>query len=429
MESVIFLVLGLIVLMGIGVPVAFSLGITSILFMVLQQGFDFSYEIVVQRMLHGVNNFTLLAVPFFIFAAKVMNQGGITTRIFNFANSVVGHLPGGLGQVNIVASIIFSGMSGSASADAAGLGSIELKAMSDAGYDKDFALAVTGASSLVGPIIPPSIPLVFYGVAAETSVGALLLAGIIPGLILGLSMMVYVAIYATLKNYPREKKQSVRDILKNLWYSLFPLFTPLIIITGIFSGWFTATEAAAVAATYALILSFIYGDMSLSDLPAVIEDTVKTTISAVLIAATANLYGWVVLREGIPMYAAEMISSIATTQVGALFIIIALLIVLGTFMAPIPAILILTPILVPYISSLGINKIHFGIIMILSLMIGLLTPPVGMVLYILQKVNGVPFIRIVKAILPFLIPVIITLIFLVYFPQITLFIPSLYFSQ
>jgi tripartite ATP-independent transporter DctM subunit len=358
-----------------------------------------------------------------------MNQGGITTRIFNFANSVVGHLPGGLGQVNIVASIIFSGMSGSASADAAGLGSIELKAMSDAGYDKDFALAVTGASSLVGPIIPPSIPLVFYGVAAETSVGALLLAGIIPGLILGLSMMVYVAIYATLKNYPREKKQSVRDILKNLWYSLFPLFTPLIIITGIFSGWFTATEAAAVAATYALILSFIYGDMSLSDLPAVIEDTVKTTISAVLIAATANLYGWVVLREGIPMYAAEMISSIATTQVGALFIIIALLIVLGTFMAPIPAILILTPILVPYISSLGINKIHFGIIMILSLMIGLLTPPVGMVLYILQKVSGVPFIRIVKAILPFLIPVIITLIFLVYFPQITLFIPSLYFSQ
>lgn len=429
MGSIIFLVFGLIFLMSLGIPVAFALGLTSIIFMTFQQGVDFSYEIVVQRMLHGVNNFTLLAVPFFIFAAKIMNQGGITTRIFKFANSAVGHLPGGLGQVNIVASIIFSGMSGSASADAAGLGSIELKAMSDAGYERDFAVAVTGASALVGPIIPPSIPLVFYGVSAETSVGALLLAGIIPGLILGVSMMVYVAIYATMKNYPREKKQSFHDVLVNLWRSLFPLFTPIIIIMGIFSGWFTATEAAAIAATYALIVSFIYGDMSLSDLPVVIEDTVKTTISAVLIAATANLYSWVILREGIPMYAAELISSVTTSQIGTLFIIIFLLIVLGTFMAPIPAILILTPILVPHIYSLGIDKIHFGIIMVLSLMIGLLTPPVGMVLYILQKISNVPFERIVRSIIPFLIPVIITLIFLVFFPQLSLFIPSLYFGQ
>jgi len=395
--------------MLIGVPVAFSLGLVSIFYMIFGAGVELNADIVVQRMLYGINNFTLLAVPFFIFAAKVMNYGGITTRLFNFARSLVGHLPGGLGQVNVLASMIFSGMSGSATADAAGLGSIELKAMSEAGYDKDFSVAVTGSSALIGPIIPPSIPLVFYGVSAEASVGALLLAGIIPGVILGISLMIMVAIYAKIKKYPLERKHTLSELLISLKNSLFPLFTPVIIIMGIFSGWFTATEAAVIASVYALVIGFIYGDISLSDLPMVIDDTVRTTVSAVFIAAIANLYAWLILQAGIPMDAAEFIATLTSNPTIALFIIVFFLIIVGTTLAPIPAILILTPILVPYIQSIGINKIHFGIVMVLSIMVGLVTPPVGMVLYVLQKISNVPFERIVRSILPFLIPIFIVL--------------------
>ena len=210
--TIIILVPGLIFLMLLGIPVVYSLGITSLLCLFFERGMDFSFTILAQRMVGGINNFTLLAVPFFILAAQIMNRGGITNRIFNFANALVGHLPGGLGQVNIVASIIFAGMSGSASADAAGLGQIELKAMNDAGYDKAFSVAVTGASSVVGPIIPPSIPLVLYGASANASIGALLMGGLILGLLLGIALMVYVAIYAHFKSFPISNKFTLQEI-------------------------------------------------------------------------------------------------------------------------------------------------------------------------------------------------------------------------
>jgi tripartite ATP-independent transporter DctM subunit len=429
MNALIILVGGLLVFMLVGVPVVYSLGLVSMLYMLLDGSIAFNVAVVAQGMLNGINNFTLLAVPFFIFAANVMNKGGITDRIFRFTNTVVGHMPGGLGQVNIFASIIFAGMSGSASADAAGLGSIEIKAMRDAGYDEDFSVAVTGASSIIGPIIPPSIPLVLYAVSSETSVGALLLAGILPGLLLGGLMMVYVAIYAKIKKFPRERRYSIKEIIESFIRAFFPLLTPIILIMGIFSGWFTATEAAVVAALYAMLVAFLYGDITIRDIPGVIHETMKLTVSAVILVTTANLYGWLVLRAGIPQYASEAISLITVNPQMTLFVIIGFLLVMGMIMDPIPGILILTPILAPHVVSLGVSPIHFGIIMILTLMIGLITPPVGMVLYILQKVSKIPFERIVKAILPFFIPILFTLFILALFPDITLAIPNLFFNR
>lgn len=427
MQAIIILVGGLLLFMLLGIPVIYSMGLVSALYMVFDPVFAFNSAVIAQGMLNGINNFTLLAVPFFIFAANVMNRGGVTDRIFGFANTLVGRLPGGLGQVNVMASIIFAGMSGSATADAAGLGSIEIKAMRDAGYDEDFSVAVTGASSIIGPIIPPSIPLVLYAVASETSVGALLLSGLLPGLLLGAMLMIYVAIYAKMKDFPRERKHTFREVVKSFIWAFFPLLTPAILIVGILIGLFTATEAAVVAATYAMIVSFAYGDIKIRDLPSIINDTMKLTVSAVFLVTTANLYGWLVLRAGVPQYASSFISSITVNPILTLFVIVGFLLVMGTVMDPIPGILILTPILAPHVMSLGVNPIHFGVIMVLSLMVGLITPPVGMVLYILQKVSKVPFERIVKAILPFFIPIVLAIVILILFPQITLALPNMFF--
>jgi tripartite ATP-independent transporter DctM subunit len=429
MQAIIILVGGLFVFMLLGVPVVFSLGLVSVIFLIFEPGMTLNPAIVAQGMLNGINNFTLLAVPFFIFAANVMNRGKITDRIFGFANTWVGHLPGGLGQVNIMASVIFAGMSGSATADAAGLGSIEIKAMRDAGYDDEFTLGVTGASSLIGPIIPPSIPMVLYAVSSDTSVGALLLAGILPGFLLGAALMLHVALYSKMKDFPKTRKYTIRERARSFIEAFFPLLTPVILIAGILTGLFTATEAAVVAATYAMIVSFLYGDITIKDLPGIIHETMKLTVSAVVLVTTANLYGWLVLRAGIPQYASGFISMITTNPVGTMFVIMIFLILMGTIMDPIPAILILTPILVPHVTSLGVSPVHFGVFMVLCLMLGLITPPVGMVLYILQKVSDVPFERIVKGILPFYVPIIISLIILMLFPKITLLLPTIFFAR
>lgn len=427
MQAIIILVGGLLLFMLIGIPVIYSMGLVSVLYMLFDASFTFNTAVIAQGMLNGINNFTLLAVPFFIFAANVMNRGGITDRIFGFANTLVGRLPGGLGQVNVMASIIFAGMSGSATADAAGLGQIEIKAMRDAGYDDGFSVAVTGASSIIGPIIPPSIPLVLYAVSSDTSVGALLLSGLLPGLLLGVMLMIHVAIYAKIKDTPRERKYSLREVAKSFVRAFFPLLTPAILIVGILIGWFTATEAAVVAASYAMIVSFAYGDIKIKDLPSIIHETMKLTVSAVFLVTTANLYGWLVLRAGVPQYASGFISMITLNPIMTLFVIVGFLLIMGMFMDPIPGILILTPILAPHVISLGINPVHFGVIMVLSLMVGLITPPVGMVLYILQKVSKVPFESIVKNILPFFIPIILAIVLLILFPQITMILPHLFF--
>ncbi|MGI6034301.1 MAG: TRAP transporter large permease [Limnochordia bacterium] len=423
----IVILIGLLVpLMLIGLPIAYCMGATSILYLFYTQGFFFNYQIVAQRMLYGINNFTLIAVPFFIFAAQLMNTGGITRRLFRFANILVGHLPGGLGQVNIIASVIFAGMSGAAVSDAAGLGTIEIEAMLDAGYDVEFSAAITAASSTIGPIIPPSIPMVLYGVSAGTSVGALLLAGLVPGLVMAVCLMVMVAIYAKGRNYPTSPRPTLHELAQGFVEALPPLMTPVIIIGGIYWGWFTPTEASVVAAAYAFILScFLYRELPLADVPNVVVETMRQTVSIALISSAASIYGWLILRSGIPMYFADLIPHLATTQIGTLFVIIVFLLIVGMFMEPVSAILILCPILVPYVKSMGIDLVHFGVIMVLTLMIGLLTPPVGIVLYVLQGIANISFDRLVKAVMPFLIPLLIALVIVTLVPGLTTWLPRL----
>jgi tripartite ATP-independent transporter DctM subunit len=383
----------------------------------------------ITRMAMGVgDSFPLMAVPFFILAGAIMNTGGITTRIFSFADKLCGHITGGLGHANILASIIFSGMSGTAIADTGGLGAIELKAMKDAGYDDDFSLAITGASSIIGPIIPPSVPAVVFGVIGGVSIGRLFVGGVIPGLIMGLSMAVFVYIQSKRRHYPKQKRATLRELATATRKSFFALLTPVVIIGGIFIGVITPTEAAILAVVYSLILSFAYGDFHRQDFTNVLRETVNGTVSVMLIVSCASLFGYILAAERIPQKMTEFFLTMIPNKYAALLVINILLLVAGTFMETISAITILTPVLIPVALGFGIDPVHFGIIMILNLMIGLMTPPVGMVLYVLSGVSKVPFEQIVKAIWPYIIVLTIVLFILTYVPQIVLFLPDLIFK-
>jgi len=388
----VFLFIGLLLfLFLIGMPVGFGMGIGAVILMIISQGsLDINFGIIAQRLLYGANSFILLSIPLFLLAGNLMNTGGITQRIFKFANVMVGHLRGGLGHVNIVASIIFAGMTGTAVSDAAGLGTVEIKAMTDAGYDKEFSCAITGASSTIGPIIPPSVPLIIYGILASVSIGRLLVAGIIPGLLIAGALMVMVSIYAKKRNYPREKRASFREFFIASKKAFLPCMTPVIIVGGIISGIFTPTEAAAVASLYAFILGFIiYREISLADLWKIVQKTARDTAIIIFIVSCASLYGWVLIRSRIPIILMEQITSISTNPLIILLILNGALLVVGCFMETIAALNILVPVLTPLILTVGIDPLHFGLIMVFNLMIGLITPPFGMVLFVLNKVSGV----------------------------------------
>lgn len=429
MEFIIFVII-LVVLFMIGMPVAFALGITGFVMLKVMWGDSVSLGIISQRMLYGSNNFVLLAIPFFLLAGKLMNTGGITQRIFVFANMLVGRLRGGLGQVNIVASMIFAGMSGLAAADTAGLGIVELKAMKDAGYDMEFACAVTGASATVGPIIPPSVPLVIYGVLANVSIGQLLVGGIIPGFLVGFALMTYVWFYAGKKGFPQGQKTNVDELWRAFKHALGPILTPVILIGGMLSGIFTATEAAATAALYAFILGcFVYREISLSDLWRILKETARDTAVLTFIISCALFYGWVLIRSRTPIMLVDLFAGISTNPLVVLLILNAFLLFIGCFMETIAAMSILIPVLTPLLTKVGIDPLHFGIVMVLNLMIGLLTPPFGINLFILNKISGVPTLSIAKACVPFFIPLIGVLILITVFPSIVTFLPHLVFSK
>jgi tripartite ATP-independent transporter DctM subunit len=383
----------------------------------------------ITRMAMGVgDSFPLMAVPFFILAGAIMNTGGITTRIFEFADKLCGHITGGLGHANILASIIFSGMSGTAIADTGGLGAIELKAMKDAGYDDDFSLAITGASSIIGPIIPPSVPAVVFGVIGEVSIGRLFIGGVIPGLIMGLAMAIFVYFQSKRRGYPKKKRATIRELAASTRKSFFALLTPVVIIGGILAGVITPTEAAILAVVYSLILSVAYGDFKRKHLISVLRETVNGTVSVMLIVSCASLFGYILASEQIPQKMTTFFMATLPNKYAALLVINILLLVAGTFMETISAITILTPVLIPVAAGFGVDPVHFGIIMILNLMIGLMTPPVGMVLYVLSGVSKVPFEQIVKAIWPYIIVLTIVLLILTYVPQIVLFLPNVVFG-
>lgn len=421
--SILFLFLILFVLLVIGVPVAVSLGLASLLFI----AFDGIPNIVVlHNMVNGINSFPLIAIPFFILAGHLMNTGGITNRIFNFARALVGWMPGGLGHVNVGASVVFAGMSGAAVADAGGLGNVEIKAMKDAGYDADFSVGITAASSTIGPIIPPSLPLVIYGVVADTSIGQLFVAGLIPGLLMAFSLMLMVSWYAKVRNYPRDKRFNLKSLFAAFKKAILPLFTPLIIVVGIATGVFTPTEAAVAAVVYAMFLgSVVYRTLSFSSILRVSQETIETTASILLIVASSTIFAWILTANQVADIFAGSLLSFTDNAVLILLIMTLLVLILGCFMETIAAITILVPVLLPVAVSIGIDPVHFGIIMILNLMLGLLTPPVGMVLYVLAKVSNTSFERCVVATAPFLIPLVSVLLLLTFVPSITMWLPNL----
>jgi len=383
-------------------------------------------NILPQKVAMAANSFPLLAAPLFILMGNVMNSAGITYRIFDFATALVGWMRGGLCQANILGSVIFAGMSGSAVADAAGLGSVEIEAMRKEGYDAETAAAITAASATIGPIIPPSLPMIVYGVAAETSIGALFLAGVVPGLLMAAALMLMVRELATRKNLPRHPFPGAAVLWQTFKRAFWALMAPVVLFGGLFSGVFTPTEAAAVAVVYALVLGlFVYRDFDVRDLPRIVLDTVETTGVVMALVMTAALLGYCISVSRLPQEFGATLTGLTQNPLVYLLIVNVLLLVVGCFMEALSAMLVLIPILVPTALALGIDPVQFGLVFVLNLMIGTITPPVGVVLYVTAKVAKISFDRMARAVLPYLIPLCAVLALITLWPPLTTFVPKL----
>ena len=419
-----FLIISMIVLMILGAPIFLSICIPTALYFVMDD--PTMLLMVGQRMAGGVNNFSLLAIPFFILCGELMNAGNLTDRLFQFAKRAVGRMPGGLGIANIIASCMFASMSGSAVADTAGLGRVEMEAMEKAGYDRDFSIGITVASSTIGPIIPPSINMVLFGSISGASIGHMFLGGVVPGLMMGAAMAV-VVIYTSIKrNYPREEKFNFRKFISATFSSLPAIFTPVIIIGGILGGMFTPTEAAAIAALYALIVSGVfYRDLTFKKLFDALVSTAISSGMILIIMAAANVFAYVLSREQIPQMALNFLFQFAENPIIIWILLLAFFFVCGFFLEVAAAITVLTPILLPALNAMGFDLVHFGIIMVLMLGVGLLTPPVGMCLYVGANVSGLPVDRVIKAVMPYLAPIIIIILLCTFVPEFVMFLPNL----
>jgi len=423
MEIGVVLLIVFALLMIIGVPIAVSLAFSAIVTVFVTD--SFAVTAIIHRMIGSTNSYTLLAIPFFILAAKLMNTGSITKRIFRAAAAWVGHIPGGLGHANIVASIIFSGMSGSAVADAGGLGQVEIQAMKDEGFDPEFSAAVTAASATVGPIIPPSVPMVVYGMMAEVSVGALFMGGFIPGLILGLATMILVYFIAKKRNYPKHDF-SFKEVVVSTKSAFLSLLTPVIIIGGIWGGIFSPTEAAVVAVGYSFILSVIvYRELSLKDVWHEMKQTAVDSAAILFIIAGAAAFSWLVAMTGVTNNLAQFLTSLTDSKVLILLILNITFLILGMFMEALSVLTITVPFLIPLMGAYNIDPIHLGVVIVLNLMIGLVTPPVGTSLFICAKQAKISNESMYKAILPFLVPLIIVLFLITYVEELVLFLPGL----
>lgn len=413
-------------MMAGGVPVAIAMCAASLIYVMVTKNIpDF---VVIHRMYGGVDSFPLLAVPFFIWAGNLMNSSGITNRIYNFALALVGWMKGGLGQVNVVGSMLFAGMSGTAIADAAGLGTIEIKAMKDHGYPVEFAVGVTAASATVGPIIPPSLPFVIYGMMAGVSIGQLFLAGVVPGILMGVTMMATVAYYAHVRGYQADARFSWRVLWKTFLDAILAMMTPVLLVGGMTLGVFTPTEGAIAASIWALFLGLVwYRTLSWRMLVKLTMDTIETTAVVLFIVAAASIFGWLLTVTRVTEDLAVWILSF--TQSPAAFLLLANLLMLfvGCFLEPVAAITLLVPVLIPICQKLGIDLVHFGLVMVLNLMIGLLHPPMGTVLFVLSKIAKLSFERTTIAILPWLVPLLATLMLCTYVPAIVLWLPRLFF--
>ena len=415
----------LVGLVMLGVPIFAAMGLTAAgTFIAL--GDAFVLPMMAQRMYVATTGFTLLAIPFFILAGNLMNHGGITQRVFDFARALVGHFSGGLGHVNVVASMIFSGMSGAAVADAAGLGLVEMKAMTENGYDREFSAAITAASSTIGPVIPPSIAFVVYGSITGVSIVKLFMAGFVPGVLMGASMMVAVYLISRYRGYPTDPWPSWRHLWTTFRKSLLALLMPVIIIGGILGGIFTPTEAAVVASIYALFVGGVwYREFSLKDLPAIIWESVKQSVRVLFIIATAGFFGWLMIHQSIPEKVIVGLTTLTDNKWLMMLIIIFVLLVLGCFLEGIAVLVITVPVFMPLIERLEVDPVQFGVIMILCSMIGLLTPPVGMSLYAVATVSGVPVGRLTREIWPYLLGIFAVTLAITFVPVLSLWLPNL----
>ena len=426
--EIIILVVSFLILLSLGVPISYSIGISSILTMLMSISALPSVTTVSERMATGLDSFALLAIPFFILAGQLMNSGGIARRLIDFAKVLVGKFPGGLAFVNIVAAMLFGAISGSAVAAASAIGGFMHPIMKKEGYDESFSAAVNITSSTTGLIIPPSNILIVYSLASGgVSIAALFIAGYLPGILLGLSLMIVAGTYAIRHNYKVEFHVTFGEALKKFLDAIPSLLLIIIVIGGIVAGYFTATEASAVAVFYALVLSvLIYKEVKLKDLPKILLQSATTTAIVMLLIGTSMAMSWVMAYENIPQNVAEALITISSSKVVILIIINLLLLFVGTFMDMTPAVLIFTPIFLPVAVQLGIDPIHFGIIMVMNLSIGLCTPPVGSVLFVGCSVAQLPITKVIRPLIPYFIAMIITLLFVTYIPELSLWIPRLF---
>lgn len=392
---------------------------------ILVKGADMSL-VVNQVMNTYYTNYVIIAVPLFIFTANVMNSGKVTDMIFKFAGGMAGRMRGALGQVNIIASLIFSGMTGSAIADAAGLGKIEIEAMKEDGYDAEFSCAITAASATIGPIFPPSIPLVIYAMLSSTSVGALFMGGMIPAILLSLFLMVYVAIVAKRRNYPRGEKLVWKTFLLFTFKAIPALLTPIILLVGIYSGVMTPTEAGAIAGMYAMLVSvFAYRAMGWKDLLEVIRGTIKDVGATSIMIGAASIMSYIVAREQLATNIGNLILGFTANKYVFLFLVNIVILILGMFIDTSTIQLVFVPIMIPVARALGIDMIHFGLVVTFNMMVGLSTPPFGMLLFITSGISGTPLKGVMKEIIWPLTVMILVLIIITYFPEVTLFLPKL----
>ncbi|SFG53752.1 TRAP transporter large permease [Oribacterium sp. WCC10] len=411
-----------LVLLLIGAPISIAIGAGATAGCI---ALGYPLQIVGQKMVTGIDSYLLIAVPLFIFAGNLMNEGKITTKIFDFAKALVGWIPGGLGHANIVASIIFAGMSGSAAADAGGLGVIEMKAMRDNGYDDEFSAAVTSASSVIGPIFPPSIPLIIYGSVASVSVAKLFMGGVIPGLLMGFALMVLVFIFAVKRGYEKSVF-SFKVLTESFKGSILSLVTPIIILAGFTTGWITPTEASCIAVLYSLLISaVVYKTLGIKDFIRCAKDSAVGAANTLFIIGTSTLFTYVMVKEGISRDIADFILGISTNQIVILLIINIILLILGMFMEPGAILTLMLPVLVPIAQGIGLDLVHFGVVMVLNLMIGQVTPPFGVCLFIISDLAHLKLEVLYKGILPFIIPLIVTLMMCTYIPGIVTWLPNM----
>ncbi len=422
--DLLFIVIIFTLLLAIGAPIAIVVLTSSIIGLIAN---NVPLSMIPQTMINGINGYTLLAIPLYILVGELMNEFDVSKKIFDFALALMGHIKGSMGHVNVLASMVFAGISGSSTADASGLGRIELKAMKDEGYDIDFSAAITAASSTIGPIIPPSIHMMIYASVAEVPAAPLLIAGLLPGIAMGLGLMITVYILAVSGkvNCPVRPKSSIKEILITFKDSFLALLAPILIVGGIMMGIVTPTEAGCIAVVYTFFLGILYKKIKIDVILNCLKNTIHSTGVVMFMLAVARIFVWFITIEQIPNRLITSILSVTTDKTLILFLVGIFILILGMISTASANIVLATPILLPMLLPLGVDPVHIGVILVFGFVLGVVTPPVGTSLYIVTEIAEIPFERLVKAILPFYIPLILTFYIIIYFPQLSLFLPKI----